>query len=85
MREAKAARDSYWYFGKLRDLASFVFGKQLLNYTVDAELEYSPPCSGCNNCYGKKNSAIKESSSLLSWISWALSFKRNLGRYKLDV
>lgn len=82
MREAKVARDSYWYFGKLRDLSTFVFGKQLLNYTVDAEIEYSPPCSGCNNCYGKKNSVIKESSSLLSWISWALSFKRNLGKYQ---
>lgn len=84
MREAKVTRDSYWYFGKLRDFAAFIFGKQLLNYTVDAELEYSPPCSGCNNCYGKKNSSSKESSSLLSWISRALSFKRNLGKYQFS-
>uniref|UniRef100_A0A2H8TEM6 Acylglycerol kinase, mitochondrial n=1 Tax=Melanaphis sacchari TaxID=742174 RepID=A0A2H8TEM6_9HEMI len=77
LREAKVTRDQYWYFGKLRDLAAFVFGNKFIHYTVDAELEYSPPCSGCSNCYTKVTTAINKSSSLLSWISWAFSFKRN--------
>jgi hypothetical protein len=81
LREAKVTRDQYWYFGKLRDLAAFVFGNNFLHYTVDAELEYSPPCSGCSNCYKKVTTAINKSSSLFSWISWAFSFNRNSGEY----
>lgn len=81
MREVKVARDKYWYFGKFRDFAAFVFGNSWLNYTVDAELEYSPPCSGCSNCYKKHIGVINESSSLFSWISKIFSFKRNPGKY----
>lgn len=77
MREVKVARDNYWYFGKLRDFAAFIFGKNLLNYEVCAELEYSPPCSGCNNCYIKRSN---ESSSLFSWLSWVFSLKKNPGK-----
>lgn len=80
LREVKVARDNYWYFGKLRDFAAFIFGNNLLNYTISAELEYSPPCSGCSNCYIKKNN---ESSSLFSWLSWAFSFKKNHSKYLL--
>lgn len=83
LREAKVARDHYWYFGKFRDFAAFVFGNKFLNYSVNAELEFSPPCSGCNNCYKKNSSTIKGSTSLFSWISWAFSFKRNTGKYYL--
>jgi len=79
LREAKVTRDQYWYFGKLRNLAAFVFGSKFLQYTVDAELEYSPPCSGCSNCYKKVTTAINKPSSLFSWISWVFSFKRNSG------
>lgn len=76
LRETKVTRDQYWYFGKFRDFAAFVFGQELLNYTVDAELEYSPPCSGCSSCY-KKNSNVTESFGLFSWISWIFSFKKD--------
>ncbi|CAI6343662.1 unnamed protein product [Macrosiphum euphorbiae] len=79
LREAKVTRDQYWYFGKLRNFAAFVFGNQFLQYTVDADLEYSPPCSGCSNCYKKLTTVINKSSSLFSWISWVFSFKRNSG------
>jgi len=85
LREAKVTRDQYWYFGKLRDLAAFVFGNNFLHYTVDAELEYSPPCSGCSNCYKKVTTAINKSSSLFSWISWAFSFNRNSGEYQILI
>jgi len=81
MREAKVTRDQYWYFGKLRDIAAFVFGRKLLNYTVDADLEYSPPCTGCSNCYKKYSNAVNESSGLFSWISWAFSFNRKSSEY----
>lgn len=79
MREVKVARDQFWYFGRFRDFAAYVFGKSWLDYTVDAEMEYSPPCSGCNNCYKKKNIAINKSPNLFSWISQIFSFKRNSG------
>lgn len=85
MREAKVVRDQYWYFGKLRDFAAFVFGSKLLSYSVDAMLEYSPPCSGCKNCYKTNSSTFNESSSLLSWISRAFSFKRNSREYQLGT
>jgi len=81
LREAKVTRDQYWYFGQLRDLAAFVFGNKLIHYTLEADLEYSPPCSGCSNCYKKINSAMNKSSGLFSWISWAFSFHRNSGEY----
>lgn len=77
LRETKVARDQYWYFGKFRDFAAFIFGQDLLNYTVDAELEYSPPCSGCSNCYKKNSRNVNESFGLFSWISWIFSFKKN--------
>jgi len=81
MRETKVTRDQYWYFGKFRDFAAFVFGSKLLSYSVDAVLEYSPPCSGCKNCYKKYSNAVNESSTLFSWISWAFLFKRNSSEY----
>jgi len=79
MREVKVARDQYWYFGKLREFAAFVFGSKLLAYSVDATLEYSPPCSGCQNCRKANSGTFNESSSLFSWLSWAYSFKKNSG------
>lgn len=72
------ARDQYWYFGKFRDFAAFVFGNSWLHYTVDADLEYSPPCSGCSNCY-RKQIRVNEPSNFYSRISQIFSFRRNPG------
>lgn len=80
IRDAKITRDQYWYFGKLRDFAAFVFGKKCLNYTVNATLEYSPPCSGCSNCYKNNTSKINKSSNLFSWLNWAFLSKRTTGK-----
>lgn len=85
MREAKMSRDHYWYFGQFRDLAAYVFGKKFLNDIVDAELEYSPPCSGCSNCYKRISHSNKESSGLFSWLSWAFSFNKKTGEYYLFI
>ncbi|XP_050441791.1 acylglycerol kinase, mitochondrial isoform X2 [Adelges cooleyi] len=77
LREAKVARDKYWYFGKLRDLAPFTFGKKLLNDLIDVELEYSPPCSGCSICYRKYINLPNKSSGILSWIASLFVFTRS--------
>ncbi|XP_050543355.1 acylglycerol kinase, mitochondrial isoform X2 [Daktulosphaira vitifoliae] len=74
MREAKVTRDSYWYIGKFRDLAPFVFGNKLLNQTIDAELEYSPPCDGCSTCY-RKSSPSNNTLSIFSYIASFFTFK----------
>lgn len=52
-RDAAARRDKYWYFGPLRNYATYIFSGTKVNLTWDcaAQIKYLPPCSGCSNCY----------------------------------
>lgn len=52
-RDASARKDKYWYFGPLRNYATYIFSGIKVNLTWDcaAQIKYSPPCSGCSNCY----------------------------------
>ncbi|XP_066261514.1 acylglycerol kinase, mitochondrial [Euwallacea similis] len=52
-RDAEVKKDNYWVFGSLRKYATYIFNgfKSSLSWNCQAHLLYSPPCSGCSNCY----------------------------------
>ncbi|GLV39922.1 Multi-substrate lipid kinase [Carabus blaptoides fortunei] len=54
-RDAHAKRDKYWYFGSLRNYVTYIFNgyKSGLSWDCVADIKYSPPCEGCQNCYVK--------------------------------
>ncbi|XP_066137593.1 acylglycerol kinase, mitochondrial [Euwallacea fornicatus] len=56
-RDAEVKKDHYWVFGKLRKYATYIFNgfKSSLSWNCQAHLLYSPPCSGCSNCYKMQN------------------------------
>lgn len=55
-RDADALKDNYWYFGRLRNYATYLFGGLKSNLTYcEGNLQYTPPCEGCSNCYLAKN------------------------------
>ncbi|XP_044732309.1 acylglycerol kinase, mitochondrial [Chrysoperla carnea] len=49
-RDARAVQDKYWYFGKLRNYATYIFNASQINSPYEATLVYSLPCPGCKNC-----------------------------------
>ncbi|XP_014369365.2 acylglycerol kinase, mitochondrial [Papilio machaon] len=55
-RDTMAKRDKYWFYGPLRDYASYIFNgyKESLNWNCSGVIKYTPPCAGCNNCIQKK-------------------------------
>lgn len=52
-RDAFNLRDKYWYTGSLRDYVTFLFNSfsDKLTWNCDAKITYTPPCTGCSNCY----------------------------------
>lgn len=58
-RDALSLRDKYWYCGPGRDYCAFLFNafSKRLTWECAAQLEYSPPCAGCSNCYVKQSAA----------------------------
>ncbi|CAG9765502.1 unnamed protein product [Ceutorhynchus assimilis] len=61
-RDAEVKKDSYWYFGGLKKYATYIFNglKSSLSWNCEAQLLYSPPCTGCTNCH-KKQPHIQQS------------------------
>lgn len=55
-RDAEVSKDKYWYYGPLRQYATYIFNglKDSLTWKINADLVYSPPCEGCMNCMTKK-------------------------------
>lgn len=55
-RDALSRRDKYWYFGSLRDYATFLFNAfdSKLTWNCSSKLLYTDPCPGCSNCYQKR-------------------------------
>ncbi|XP_068632723.1 acylglycerol kinase, mitochondrial-like [Battus philenor] len=55
-RDTLAKKDKYWFYGPLREYASYIFNgyKESLNWNCSGELKYTPPCSGCSNCMKKR-------------------------------
>lgn len=49
-RNAKSLKDKYWYFGGLRNYATYIFNGAEFQSPCEAMLSYSLPCSGCANC-----------------------------------
>lgn len=55
-RDAYEKRDSYWYFGSLREYVTFLFNafSDSLTWNCTAKLIYTDPCQGCSNCFIKQ-------------------------------
>lgn len=49
-RDVERKRDKYWYFGPLRGYAAVLFSGSVKE-KVNAQIAYTPPCSGCEKCY----------------------------------
>lgn len=66
-RDALNLRDRYWYFGPLREYATFLFNafSDSLTWNCKAKLIYTDPCAGCQNCYIKPHE--KEVQSQRRW------------------
>lgn len=61
-RDIWIKRDKYWYFGSLRDYATFLFNAfdDDAQWKCKAKLVLSPPCSGCKNCFAKQEERAVE-------------------------
>lgn len=63
-RDAQSLRDKYWYTGPFREYASSLFNAfgNDLTWNCKATIQYTPPCSGCSNCYKKPEKETQISS-----------------------
>ncbi|XP_034253378.1 acylglycerol kinase, mitochondrial [Thrips palmi] len=80
-RDTNARRDKYWYFGGLRGYAAYIFagfkGEKTITWNVQANMEYSPPCNGCSNCYEQRLDLHPDQAQSKSW--WSAFGKRQPG------
>lgn len=55
-RDAHSLQDKYWYLGPFRDYAASLFNafSDKLTWNCTAQINYTPPCPGCKNCYIKE-------------------------------
>jgi len=60
-RDAEVKKESYWYFFGLKKYATYLFSglKSSLSWQCQAQVLYSPPCTGCSNCFKVSNSQPK--------------------------
>lgn len=87
-RDAHARREKYWYFGGLRGYASYLFTglkdeKSGITWQVEANMEYTPPCEGCSNCYNQRYDLHPEIPQNKSW--WSGFAKRTPGTFTPQV
>lgn len=61
-RDIWTRRDKYWYFGPLREYATFLLNAfdDGAQWKCKAKLILSPPCSGCRNCFVKQEERAVE-------------------------
>lgn len=68
-RDSISKRDKYWYLGPVREYAAIFFCafKSSINWNLGGEVVFTPPCSGCSNCYLKIENPVPTNPS--SWWS----------------
>lgn len=68
LKEIDQKKDKYWYFGPLKhQFAAFLrsfSGNE--NWNLETDYIYTPPCSGCSNCYFQKENSSQPSGFFLS-------------------
>lgn len=71
-RDAYNQRDRYWYFGPLREQATFLFNafSNSLTWNCDASITWTEPCNGCSNCYVKPHQQEVKQQSRRWWSSF---------------
>lgn len=65
-RDAQAKKDKYWFYGPLRDYATYIFNgyKNSLTWECNGTIKYTPPCAGCSNCIVQKKKEARKVWSL---------------------
>lgn len=68
-RDVKSLQDKYWYYGPFRQYAAVFFNCLSRNLTWDcqADLEVTPACSGCRNCFLEKKEINPEALGKGRW------------------
>nr|XP_018912625.1 PREDICTED: acylglycerol kinase, mitochondrial [Bemisia tabaci] len=66
LRNADAAQDKYWYYGVFRNYMSYLFHGTPKS-EVQTELSFTPPCTGCNNCFSIRKDLHKEEGHSKKW------------------
>lgn len=71
-RDAYNQRDRYWYFGPLRERATFLFNafSDSLTWNCDALITWTEACNGCSNCYVKPHQQEVKPQSRRWWSSF---------------
>lgn len=82
-RDASVKTDKYWYFNKLRSYAFYLFGSYNQNNPINAELKYTPPCSGCSKCYKNRMDIIKNNNikNTRWWHVFVPEFRKTAGKF----
>lgn len=58
LKDIDQKKDKYWYFGPLKhQFAAFLRSFSGSNWNLETDYIYTPPCSGCSNCYSRKESS----------------------------
>lgn len=83
-RDMYEKRDSYWYFGPLREYAALLFNvfNDEITWNCNAKLIYTDPCQGCRNCFVKSNE-VQVQGGRRWWSSFIPTFRlgsSNAGR-----
>lgn len=81
-RDANVRKDKYWYFGGLRKYVTYIFSglkdeSKGVTWQAQAEIEYSPPCEGCSNCFHERIDLQPDGPQKRSW--WSAFTKRQPG------
>lgn len=68
-RDVKSLQDKYWYYGPFRQYAAVFFNclSKKLTWDCEADLNVTPPCPGCRNCYLEEVEVSAESSGSGRW------------------
>ncbi|KAL5290598.1 AGK.2 family protein [Megaselia abdita] len=68
-RDVKSLQDKYWYYGPFRQYAAVFFNclSKKLTWDCEAELQVTPPCSGCRNCYLEEVESSPEANGNGRW------------------
>lgn len=75
--DAFSARDGYWYFGSLRDYATFIFNafSDSISWKCAATITYTDPCPGCSHCYVARTKYEPKPANRRWWSAFIPSFR----------
>uniref|UniRef100_A0A0A9Y733 Acylglycerol kinase, mitochondrial n=1 Tax=Lygus hesperus TaxID=30085 RepID=A0A0A9Y733_LYGHE len=81
-RELRKKSDSLWWMGPLKGWAPLIFHSPYFHIAqntgfIEANIRYSPPCGGCNNCYQQRADLRREAPTQQSSRWWNIMSLEN--------